>query len=57
MRSVSLTSAEVLLVDTSVAIPLLDEAELAHEPVQRVVAGKVVGLAGHAAFETRPTRC
>ena len=46
-----LTSADLLL-DTSAAIALLDEAHPGHAVVQRETAGLTLGLAGHALFET-----
>lgn len=45
------TSAE-LLFDTSAAIALVHEGNPAHERVLELVRGRVIGLAGHAAFET-----
>lgn len=43
---------ELLLLDTSAAIPLLQHDHPAHERVAARVAGGRRGLAGHAAFET-----
>ncbi|AZS38793.1 MULTISPECIES: type II toxin-antitoxin system VapC family toxin [Microbacterium] len=45
------TSAD-LLFDTSAAIALVHEGNPAHERVLELVRGRVIGLAGHAAFET-----
>lgn len=41
-----------LLVDTSVAVPLVVADHEHHELVTRTLRGRRVGLAGHAAFET-----
>lgn len=41
-----------LLVDTSVAVPLVVADHDHHEAVSKYVAGADLGLAGHAAFET-----
>ena len=43
--------SEVLLLDTSVAIPLLVASHEAHEVVSSWAAGRVLGLAGHALAE------
>lgn len=56
-RSSSATSdAQVsgapVLVDTSVAVPLVAEAHLSHDAVTEAVGDRRLGLAGHAAFET-----
>ena len=45
------TSAE-LLFDTSAAIALIHDRNPAHERVLELARGRVIGLAGHAAFET-----
>jgi predicted nucleic acid-binding protein len=45
------TSADVLL-DTSVAVPFLLRGHPAHAGIRAAVAGKRIGLAGHAEFET-----
>lgn len=42
----------VLLLDTSVAIPLVLASHEAHEPVTGAIGTRSVALAGHAAFET-----
>lgn len=41
-----------VLVDTSVAVALTVADHEHHEPVVRALAGRRLGLAGHAAFET-----
>jgi predicted nucleic acid-binding protein len=41
-----------VLVDTSVAVALVLADHEFHEPTVRAVAGRRLGLAGHAAFET-----
>jgi predicted nucleic acid-binding protein len=41
-----------LLVDTSVAVPLLVTSHQAHGAVDASIAGRTVALAGHAAHET-----
>ncbi|SDU76058.1 type II toxin-antitoxin system VapC family toxin [Jiangella alkaliphila] len=41
-----------LLVDTSVAVPLVVADHDHHDSVVRALAGQHLGLAGHAAFET-----
>lgn len=41
-----------LLVDASVAVPLLLASHQAHDAVDALVAGRAVSLAGHAASET-----
>lgn len=47
------TSADPdVLVDTSVALPLMIVDHEAHESVTTALDGLVLGLAGHAAFET-----
>lgn len=43
---------EIVLVDTSVAVPLVTEDHQFHERASGAVHGRRVGLAGHAAFET-----
>ncbi|WP_194421130.1 PIN domain-containing protein [Microbacterium abyssi] len=45
------TSADLLL-DTSAALALIRDADPAHEAVSEAAAGSVLGLAGHALFET-----
>lgn len=45
-------SAEPLLLDTSAAVPLVVADHPSHEEVLSAVAGRTLGLAGHAAFET-----
>lgn len=45
------TSAE-LLFDTSAAIALVHDGNPAHERTLELAHGRVLGLAGHAAFET-----
>lgn len=45
------TSADLLL-DTSAALALVRDVDPAHEAVGDAVAGSVLGLAGHALFET-----
>lgn len=49
------TSADrspILLLDTSAAIALVDPTNIAHAAVSEAVGEHVLGLAGHAAFET-----
>jgi len=46
------TSAEPLLLDTSAAIPFLDAASPDHPQVRTMLAGRTLGLAGHAELET-----
>jgi hypothetical protein len=41
-----------LLVDTSVAVPLVLVSHLAHQPVNAAVRNRSLALAGHAAHET-----
>ena len=41
-----------LLVDTSVAVPLLVEDHEFHESTMQAIGSRRLGLAGHAAFET-----
>ncbi len=41
-----------LLVDTSVAVPLMVADHELHEPTFEAIAARRLGLAGHAAFET-----
>lgn len=41
-----------LLLDTSVAVPLVLTSHVAHEAVSGAVGSRSVALAGHAAFET-----
>lgn len=45
-------SAEAPLLDTSAAVPLIVADHPSHEEVLGKVAGRTLGLAGHAAFET-----
>jgi predicted nucleic acid-binding protein len=45
------THANPLLVDTSAALALVDPDHVCHERVKAVVAGRRLGLAGHAAVE------
>lgn len=45
------TSADLLL-DTSAAIALVHDQHPSHEAVRAAVRGHVLGLAGHAAYET-----
>lgn len=45
------TSADLLL-DTSAALALIRDADSAHEAVSEAVTDSVLGLAGHALFET-----
>lgn len=45
------SSAELLL-DTSASVPFLLRGHAAHAAVHAVVAGRRLGLAGHALFET-----
>lgn len=45
-------SAAIVLVDTSVAVPLLDSGDADHERLHQALRGSRLGLAGHAAFET-----
>ncbi len=42
----------LLLVDTSVAVPLLVADHAHHETVTEAIGSRRLGLAGHAAFET-----
>ncbi|MDR0417642.1 MAG: PIN domain-containing protein [Propionibacteriaceae bacterium] len=46
------TSSEPLLLDTSAAVALINPAHPHHAAVTAAVAGRRLGLAGHAAFET-----
>lgn len=46
------TAAEPLLVDTSAAVPLLVSDHEHHEQTFAALAGRELGLSGHAAFET-----
>jgi predicted nucleic acid-binding protein len=46
------TNAELMAVDTSVAIAALDAAHAAHDICRSIVQARRPGLAGHAAFET-----
>ncbi|BAK36962.1 hypothetical protein MLP_39480 [Microlunatus phosphovorus NM-1] len=46
------TSAELLLLDTSAAVALVDPDHVAHDAVRDRVRGHRLGLAGHAEFET-----
>jgi len=43
---------QVLLVDTSAAVPLVSDEHAHHEEVFAALADLELGLAGHAAFET-----
>jgi predicted nucleic acid-binding protein len=43
---------DVLLLDTSTAIPLIIDVHDAHDATYRAVRGHTLGLAGHAWFET-----
>ena len=52
MRCVLPTSAEVLLLDTSAALALVNPGHVLREAVSRRVRGYRLGLAGHAAYET-----
>lgn len=45
------TSADLLL-DTSAAVPFLLASHVAHESTYAALAGRRLGLAGHAVFET-----
>lgn len=45
-------SADIRLVDTSVAVALVSQSHEHHEVVFEAVASLRLGLAGHAAFET-----
>lgn len=45
-------SDQQVLLDTSAAVPLVLAAHEHHDAVKRAVAGRRLGLAGHAAFET-----
>lgn len=45
-------SERAFLVDTSVAVPLLNEDHVNHLAAREVVGTRRLGLAGHAAFET-----
>ena len=53
-RCVMPTSAKTRtwLVDTSVAVALLTADHVAHDAVFATIAGRRLGLAGHAAYET-----
>jgi len=46
------TAAEPLLLDTSAAVPLVLADHEAHDATTAALAGRQLGLAGHAAFET-----
>ena len=46
------TAAEPLLLDTSAAVPLVLADHVAHAATTAALAGRALGLAGHAAFET-----
>ena len=46
------TAAEPLLLDTSAAVPLVLADHEAHGATTAALAGRELGLAGHAAFET-----
>ena len=46
------TSADLVAVDTSVAVAALDAAHAAHDVCRAAVLALRPGLAGHAAFET-----
>lgn len=43
---------DVLLVDTSVAVPLVVDVHESHRAVSEALAERRLGLSGHAAFET-----
>ncbi|MFT4035322.1 MAG: type II toxin-antitoxin system VapC family toxin [Patulibacter sp.] len=45
-------SAEPLLVDTSVAVPLIAADHASHDAVSQALVGRELGLSGHAALET-----
>lgn len=45
-------NVESLLLDTSAAIPLIVADHPSHAHVLETVAGRTLGLSGHAAFET-----
>ena len=47
-----MTGRDVVLVDTSAAIPLMVADHPDHESTLRALRGRSLGLAGHAAFET-----
>ncbi len=46
------SGAETVLLDTSAAIAYLDVEDPASDRVRRALAGRSLGLAGHAEFET-----
>ncbi|MCL2594395.1 MAG: type II toxin-antitoxin system VapC family toxin [Promicromonosporaceae bacterium] len=46
------SNVDVLLLDTSAAIALVDESNGFHEAVNAATRGKALGLSGHACFET-----
>jgi predicted nucleic acid-binding protein len=46
------TSADTLLLDTSAALALINPEHPAHTAVAEATAGRRLGLAGHAVFET-----
>lgn len=46
------TAADWCLLDTSAAVPLVLTDHEQHEPTFAALAGRQLGLAGHAAFET-----
>lgn len=46
------SNADLLLLDTSAAIARVDPDHVAHAAVRAATAGRTLGLAGHAVFET-----
>jgi len=46
------SSVEPLLLDTSAAIAYVDPDHVSHAAVRAAAAGRALGLAGHAVFET-----
>ncbi len=46
------TSPDVILVDTSVAVPLLDAGDPDGALLRAALSGRTLGLSGHASFET-----
>ena len=45
------SNAEILLLDTSAALALVDPANECHDAVLNMTHGRLIGLSGHAAFE------